>query len=286
MDKNIAPADWSLIQCFLAVAETGSLSAAARELGRSQPTLGRQIQALEHSLGASLFTRHARGLQLSDTGAELLPMAREMNAAMHALSLAAAGQAQALEGTVRITASVFASHHLLPPILARIRAEEPAIDLVLLPSDQPGNLLFREADIAVRMFRPTQMDIVARHITTIQLGVFAATSYLDRAGRPDSLDALMEADIVGYDTSDLIVRTMREMGWPVTLDDFASRFHLTRREMEIATHLLSGGNLSRSAERMKISVPTARQYVKSVFAKTGTHGQAELVALLARNMNK
>lgn len=223
MDKTLSPDDWSLIQSFLAVAETGSLSSAARTLGRSQPTLGRQIQALESTLGVNLFDRHARGLNLSETGLQLLPLAQQMKDAMNALTLTAAGQSQRPTGTVRITASVFASHYLVPPVLARIRAAEPAIQLDLIPSDTSENLLFREADIAVRMYRPTQMDIVTRHITNLNIGVFAAHSYLDRKGRPEHLSDLLDHDLIGYDTNDLIVRTMRDMGWHVSRDDFAVR---------------------------------------------------------------
>lgn len=219
MDK----ADWSLMQSFLAVAETGSLSGAARVSGHSQPTLGRHIQTLEQSLGAVLFERHARGLALSETGARLMPLAQQMRDAMNQITLTAAGQSQVLDGTVRITASVFASHHLLPPILAHIRAEEPAIQLDLLPSDTTENLLFREADIAVRMYRPTQLDIVTRHVTDLELGVFAARSYLDRAGWPKRVEDLLNHDLVGYDRNDLIVRNMQAIGWSVTRDDFVVR---------------------------------------------------------------
>jgi len=215
--------DWSLVQSFLAVAETGSLSAAARATGHSQPTLGRHVQTLEQSLGASLFDRHARGLSLSDTGARLLPMARQMRDAVNQITLTAAGQSQALQGTVRITASVFASHHLLPPILAHIRAREPAIQLDLIPSDTTENLLFREADIAVRMYRPEQLDIVTRHVTDLGLGIFAARSYLDRVGRPHRMQDILDLDLVGYDGNDLIVRSMKAMGYAVTRDDFAVR---------------------------------------------------------------
>ena len=126
--------DWTLIQSFLAVAETGSLTGAAARLGRSQPTLGRHIQALEQDLGTVLFTRHPRGLELSEAGARLIPMAEAMQAQMNALTLTAAGQSQDLAGTVRITASVFASQYYLPPLLARIRTEEPAIELELVPA--------------------------------------------------------------------------------------------------------------------------------------------------------
>ena len=223
MDNMIAPQDWSLIQSFLAVAETGSLSAAARTLGRSQPTLGRQIQTLEQTLGAQLFDRHARGLKLSDTGNNLLPLAQQMHQAMNEIALAAAGQSQQLEGTVRITASVLTSHYILPSILATIRRAEPAIQLDLIPSDTTENLLFREADIAIRMYRPTQLDIVTRHIADVEMGVFAARSYLDRKGRPQTAKDMLNHDLVGYDSNDLIVNTMRAMGWPITRESFAVR---------------------------------------------------------------
>ena len=215
--------DWSLVQSFLAVAESGSLSGGARISGQSQPTLGRHIQTFEAQMGAPLFDRHARGLSLNENGARLLPMAQQMRAAMNQMSLTAAGQSQKLEGTVRITASVFASHHLLPAILADIRAQEPAIDLDLVPSDTTENLLFREADIAVRMYRPTQLDIVTRHIGNLELGVFAARSYLERAGYPDELGDLLKHDLIGYDRNDLIVQTMNAMGWRVARKDFAVR---------------------------------------------------------------
>lgn len=215
--------DWTLIQSFLAVAETGSLTGAAARLGRSQPTLGRHIQALEEGLGSGLFTRHPRGLSLSESGARLLPMAQEMQAQMNALTLTAAGESQELAGTVRITASVFASQYYLPPVLARIRAEEPLIEIELVASDSSENLLFRAADIAVRMYRPTQLDIIARHLTDLQIGAFAAKSYLERRGRPQSAEDLWQHDLVGYDANDLIIRTMRDMGWPAERRRFATR---------------------------------------------------------------
>ena len=223
MDTPHPLPDWSLIQSFLAVAETGSLSAAARQLGRSQPTLGRHIQSLEQDLECELFERHARGLHLSDSGAQLLPMAREMQTQMNAIALSVAGRSQQLSGTVRITASVFASHYILPPILAQIREQEPLIELELVPSDSSENLLFRAADIAVRMYRPDQLDIVTRHICDLPLGVFAAHSYLDRKGVPTTPEQLREHDLVGYDNNELILQTTRALGWPMERGNFATR---------------------------------------------------------------
>ena len=222
MDKTTL-SDWSLIQSFLAVAETGSLSAAAAQLGRSQPTMGRHIQTLEEQLGQRLFNRHPRGLHLSPEGEALLPMAQDIHARMHAIGLTAAGQSQDLKGTVRITASIFASHYILPQILADIRAALPQIELELVPSDASENLVFRAADIAVRMYRPTQLDIVTRHITDLPLGAFAAKRYLDRRGRPTDLESLWSHDLIGYDDDDLILRTMRAMGIHADRHHFAVR---------------------------------------------------------------
>jgi DNA-binding transcriptional LysR family regulator len=223
MDNTFTSTDWTLIQSFVAVAENGSFSGAGRALGRSQPTLGRQIQALEASLGVSLFDRHARGLSLSETGSSLLPLAQQMRDAMQSLTLTAAGQSKDLSGTVRLTASVFMSHHLLPDILASIRKTEPQIQLELVPTDATENLLYREADIAIRMYRPKQLDIVAQRVGAIQLGAYAAHSYLARKGCPTKPDDLFDHDIVGYDSNDLIIETMRLMGYTVKRSQFPVR---------------------------------------------------------------
>lgn len=221
--NNAHLTDWSLIQSFLAVADCGSLSAAARQLDRSQPTLGRHIQSLEASLNQQLFERHPRGLRLSQAGTALLPMAREMQAQMYRLSLQAAGQSEELAGTVRITASVFASHYLLPPILADIRQAEPGIELELVPTDESENLLYRAADIALRMYRPSQLDVITQHIADLPLGIFAANTYLARRGTPRSAAELWQHDLVGYDNNALILNTMRAMGWQVDRSTFAMR---------------------------------------------------------------
>ena len=215
--------DWTLVQSFLAVAEHGSLSAAAAALGRSQPTLGRQVQALETALGTQLFDRHARGLRLSEAGAALLPHARAMRVALNGLTMAAAEQAGALSGTVRITASVFLSHYVLPPVLAGIRQRQPEIRIELAASDESESLHLREADIALRMYRPTQLDLVTRHLADIGIGAFAATAYLDRAGRPHRVEDLLAHDLIGFDRNPLIVETMRRLGLNVGREDFALR---------------------------------------------------------------
>lgn len=215
--------DWTLTRSFLAVAETGSLSAAARDLGLSQPILGRHISDLEAALGMTLFTRQARGLALTDQGAQLLPHARAMRAAAASLSLAAAGQDGTVSGTVRITASRVVAHYILPAILAKLRQDEPLIQIELVPTDETENLLFREADIALRMYRPTQLDLIATHLCDTKMGLYAATSYVAQHGLPTTLEALRQHQFVGLDQSDLMLRHMNRLGFDAKRTDFPMR---------------------------------------------------------------
>jgi DNA-binding transcriptional LysR family regulator len=215
--------DWSLIRSFLAVAEAGSLSAAARATGISQPTLGRHIHQAEAALQVPLFTRTAQGLALTEAGQALLPPARAMRQAAADLALTAAGRAKGIEGTVRITASRVVSSAILPPILARLRAEEPGIEIDLVPSDTTENLLLGEADLALRMYRPTQLDLVAQKLAEMPLGLYAARTYLDRLGRPDSPEALMRLDFIGQDRETQIIRAMAAVGMTVSRSFFPIR---------------------------------------------------------------
>lgn len=211
------------MQAFLAVAETGSLSAAARHLGASQPTLGRQIRQIEQQLGAELFHRQPRGLVLTDIGAALVPPATAMRDAVQRISLTAAGRQASLAGTVRITASVSTSALHLPAIIAQIRRLEPQIAIELVPSDDSRNLLYREADIAVRMYRPTQLDLITQHIGDLRLGVFAAKTYLADRGAPRTTDDLMQHDFVGFDASPAIIDGFKVAGINVNRDFFKTR---------------------------------------------------------------
>ncbi|MEO9823381.1 MAG: LysR family transcriptional regulator [Paracoccaceae bacterium] len=216
--------DWSLVQSFLAVAETGSLSAAARALKATQPTIGRHIQTLEQDLGVTLFRRQARGMGLSPEGEALLDPARAMQDAANALSLSAAGEASELNGTVRITASLFVAHYILPPIIAELRQSAPEIDIDVVATDTSENLLFREADIAVRMYRPEQLDMVTLHLGDVELGLFGSVAYLKDVTLTNTLeDVLSTCAVVGYDRNEEIIRGFRSAGFPVTRDFFPTR---------------------------------------------------------------
>lgn len=251
--------DWTLIRSFLAVAEAGSLSAAARAAGISQPTLGRHIHAIESALQVALFTRTAQGQALTEAGQALLPTARAMQAAATELVLAARARATGIEGSIRLTASRAVSNAILPPILARLRAEEPGIQIDLVPSDTTENLLFGEADIALRMYRPTQGDLVARHIADLPLGLYAAKAYLDRKGRPTTVDDLLRLDFVGQDRMDQIIRVMAGLGvtversfFPVRCDDPLTYEALVRAGCGLGGLLRRTGDADPLLERIEL----------------------------------
>lgn len=222
MEKPLNTLDWSLVQAFLAVAETGSLSAAGRQLGASQPTVGRHIAAMQDQLGLELFNRTPKGLALTETGQSLLAPARAMQEAAGQMALVAAGRQADLAGTVRITASMVTAAAHLPPIIAQLRRETPEIAVEVAPSDSTRNLLWREADIAVRMYRPTQLDLITKHVGDIALGVYAARSYLETAP-PIRPDTIMQHDFVGYDSNPQIIEGFRAAGMSVSRDFFKVR---------------------------------------------------------------
>lgn len=214
--------DWTLLRSVAAVAETGSLSAAARHLRQSQPTLGRHIQAAEEALGQPLFRRHAKGLEPTEFCRTILPAAQRMQEAAKQVELLATGGSPDPAGRVRLTASVFVTVHILPPILAEIRDSHPQIALDVVASDTTENLLFHEADIALRMYRPMQLDMITRHLGDLPLGLYAADSYIARHGAPARPENMLNHQWVGYDRSDLLIRGMNEMGLNVTRDFFTT----------------------------------------------------------------
>ena len=215
--------DWNLVRSFVAVASAGSLSGAARSTGISQPTLGRHIGELETAMQVTLFERQRKGMVLTETGRVLLDRARGMEREAAAFSLAATGQSSEIAGTVRITASEIVAHYILPDIIAALKREEPALEIELVSSNEVQNLLIRDADIAVRMVEPSQGELITRKVNQLSIGCYAAASYLNRAGRPASVDDLLDHVIIGYDRAEMLINGIRALGYKVGRNDFAIR---------------------------------------------------------------
>lgn len=220
MDWRSVNFDWNQARAFLVTAEEGTLSAAARALGLTQPTLGRQVAALEEKLHVTLFERVGKSLTLTRSGLELLDHVREMGEAAGRLSLTASGQSQAVEGQVCITASDATAAYLLPPVLKRIREIAPGIEIEVAPSNALRDLRRREADIAIRHVRPDQPDIVAKLIRETSAHLYAASAYLERYGRPKVARDLDDAHFIGFDRSDRLLSGLNARGLALTKANF------------------------------------------------------------------
>jgi DNA-binding transcriptional LysR family regulator len=215
--------DWSLARTFLAALESGSLLGAAKRLGSSQPTVGRQISELESQLGVALFERTGRGLVPTASALQLAVSAQAMEAAALQLARSGSGSQKQVGGMVRITASQPVACYLLPPILSDMRRALPEIQVELESSNVVSNLLRREADIAVRMVRPDQATLVAKKIGAVKVGIYASRDYLARRGTPKQPMDLIGHDMIGYDKGEDIIRGFRAAGQTISREAFAFR---------------------------------------------------------------
>lgn len=191
--------DWQQAHYFLAVVKAGSLSAAARNLKVSQPTLSRQILELEKSLRLQLFQRSSQGLRLTDAGHNLIEAAEQMEQASEQFLRQASGLSAELSGDLRISANEILGIYLLPPAIAAFTRLHPQVQIELVISNQISRLDKREADIALRMFQPTQVSLAARRIAHMELGFFAHRDYLTTQGEPHSLEEIKTHRIIGFD---------------------------------------------------------------------------------------
>ncbi len=211
--------DWNRMRAFLATAEAGSLSAAARKLGLTQPTLGRQVSALEAELGLALFERTARRMTLSDAGRDLLDEARAMGETANRIALLAHGRAQSLDGLIRITASDMMSAYVLPDTLLRLRNMAPRLRVDIVATNDIRDILKREADIAIRHVRPDQADLIARFVGDSPAHLYAAKSYIAARGMPKSIADLAGHDFISLGDDGMFVAAMRDRGIPTSLEN-------------------------------------------------------------------
>ena len=200
--------NWDFYRSLLAVLEHGSLSSAARELGLTQPTIGRHIEALELMLERQLFSRSPQGLLPTEAALALRPFAELLASTTAALLRAAADDRDAVSGTVRISASEVIGIEVLPPILSELQETYPELVIELSTTDTIENILHLEADIAIRMAEPTQAALTVRRIGNLPLGLYAHRRYIERHGKPSDLGDLANHRMIGYDRENAYIRTM------------------------------------------------------------------------------
>ncbi len=217
MSRTPCSFDWTRARSYLAAAEGGSYSAAARRLGLTQPTVGRQVAALEAELGVTLFERIATGVELTEAGIDLLEPVRAMAAAAESVSLAAAGASGSLEGLVRITASEAISAFLLPVVVRRLRREHPGIELELVATNHLQDLRRREADLAIRNVAPDDPELIARRLPTAEGHFYATPDYLASIGDPSTPEQLAAADFISFSEREAMLAWINSVGVPSTL---------------------------------------------------------------------
>ncbi|TDG10724.1 LysR family transcriptional regulator [Paraburkholderia guartelaensis] len=215
--------NWEWYRSFLQVLESGSLSAAARALGITQPTVGRHVESLEAALGLTLFTRSSDGFSPTEAANELRPYAVGLAMTSAALRRAASGHGSGVRGTVRLTASEVIGVEVLPPILAALRHEYPELRIELVLSNRADDLLRREADIAIRMFRPVQEALIAKRVGAIDVGLHAHERYLALHGVPKSMKELTRHSIIGFDHENAFIRSVQPRFAAYSRHNFAFR---------------------------------------------------------------
>jgi DNA-binding transcriptional LysR family regulator len=212
--------DWNNTRAFLVTAEEGTLSAAAKALGMTQPTLSRQVSALETETGTTLFERVGQRLVLTQSGLELLEHARSMGNAALQFSLAASGQSQQIEGTVVVSAGELDAVFRLPKVIAKLRREEPGIDIEVVVTNEPSDLKRREADIAIRSFRPTQNDLIAKKLGEEVIWLYGTQDYLKQLPALSQISDLTDIQIIGFDQSNAVSEVLNQKGWNLSKQNF------------------------------------------------------------------
>ncbi|MBI3444916.1 MAG: LysR family transcriptional regulator [Magnetospirillum sp.] len=232
--------DWDDQRAFLAVMETGSLSAAARRLGVSQPTMRARIEKLEVALGTTLFTRSVHGLVPTPIAEAMAAPAHAMAHASEAMLRAASADSEIAAGRVRLSVSEFVGIEVLPPMLRGLRDKHPRLIVEFELSNASANLLDQQVDIAVRMHPPEQSALVTKKVPSIPLGFFAHRDYLAAYGRPASKAEVGDHLFIGPDRNrgDLAVAAIigdaARIHWAARTDSHPAQLALARAGVGIA----------------------------------------------------
>jgi len=226
--------DWNQARSFLAVAEEGSLSAAAAALKLTQPTITRQLAALEEDLKVMLLERTGRTVSLTPAGLDLLEHVRAMAEGANMMSLAASGQSQDIEGKVRVTASEMIAVYLLPDILDRLSQMAPDLQLEIAADNSVRDLLLREADIAIRHMRPEQPNLIAKLVCDHTMRFYAVEDYITRYGPPQQTGDMSAHQFVSFGDFERIVGYLKLVRLDLSQRNFRYASNSQLVEWEIA----------------------------------------------------
>ncbi|MBD0864631.1 MAG: LysR family transcriptional regulator [Rhodobacteraceae bacterium] len=188
--------DWDKLRIFYAVADVGSLTRAGDRLNLSQSAVSRQVRALEESLNATLFHRHARGLLLTEQGELLFDAAKSMAKRLDAAAARIRDSEEELFGELRVTTTFGFGTLWLAPRLPKLYEEYPDLKIDLMLEERVLDLPMREADVAIRMKEPSQADLIRKRLMSVQMRLFASRRYLDREGVPADISEISNHRLV------------------------------------------------------------------------------------------
>jgi DNA-binding transcriptional LysR family regulator len=223
MNWNAINFDWNHARAFFVTVEKGSLSAAAKALNMSQPTLGRQVSALEKELGVSLFERVGRGYEITRSGIELYEHVKAMGEAANILSLTASGRSQSIEGSVSISATNTMSAYILPALIHKLRQIEPGIQIEMVSTNALSDLRKREADIAIRHVEPTHPELYFKKLKKSNAYLYATPGYLKMIAPVQKISDLKNASFLGFSNNHEYIAVLKTIGIDVT----SKNFHIT-----------------------------------------------------------
>lgn len=257
MDYKTLNFDWNRAKAFLVTAEKGSYSAAAKALNLTQSTLGRQVQALEEELGVVLFERVGKGIQITPIGLDLIEHVKLMAEQASKLSMAAMGQSEELEGVVTITASEANSAFLLPPIIKKIRALAPGLTIEVLAKNESADLRKREADIAIRHFKPKQPDLIMKQVSDSLGNFYATKEFIQENGPFRTVNDLSKANFVSMGDLPSFIDGMKTFGvelsksnFPIVTESHFVHWNLVKEGLAVGIMPHSIGDNEKSVERV------------------------------------
>jgi DNA-binding transcriptional LysR family regulator len=207
--------DWDKLRIFHAVADAGSFTHAGHELALSQSAVSRQISALETDLNVPLFHRHARGLILTEQGEVLYRTAHDVFTKLAAAKTRLMDSKEKPSGELRITTTVGLGSVWLTPRIKEFTELYPQISVTLLLEDRELDLSMREADVAIRLRRPTQPDLIQRKLFVVHHHVYASTDYIKKYGIPKSIDDLDKHKILTFGQAPGYLTTINWLERPV-----------------------------------------------------------------------
>ncbi|MEP0357441.1 LysR family transcriptional regulator [Paraglaciecola sp.] len=252
--------DWNNAKAFIYTAEAGSLSLAAKKMGVSQPTMGRQVAALEESLNLPLFERTKNKLLLTPKGRIIFEQLKQMQTLASETTLKAEGLSHNIQGSVTLSVNQLDAIYRIPSFISKFRQEQPSIQVQLNVSNLKSDLLEREADIAIRNVRPSEENLIARKLKTESIFFYGTPKLLSKYDTEND-KALSNIQVIGFEDSAYFISYLDEKGWAIADKNIAIKSDFQPFHIEMAKQGLGVAVLPQS---IGDSIPELAQAFKNL----------------------